>query len=268
MGDKTSIAWADHTWNPWMGCTRVSPGCANCYAERLTQRMGLRVWGPGADRVRTGAGVWSNPRRWNAQALRDGRRHRVFCGSLMDFFDEHPSVAGWREEALDVIRSTPYLDWLLLTKRVELVPGVLGVSGPSEVRLPENVWLGVSVESADYAWRIDMLRGVEAAVRFVSYEPALGPLGPVDLSGIDWLIYGGESGPGFRPDKVEWAREARALCLASGVAFFHKQRSGYRSGLGEELDGELVQEYPAGRRIRDVRMLCNLFGDEREGGDG
>lgn len=246
MGETTVIAWTDHTMNPAMGCTKVSAGCANCYAETLTTgRMGLRVWGPKAKRQVT-KGPWTDALRWNREALEAKRSARVFCASLCDWLEDHPTINGIRPRLLDLIRATPALDWQLLTKRperlVDELPADWGDGWP-------NVWLGTSIEDARVVDRARHLTQVPAVVHFVSYEPALGPLaGALDLADIEWVIYGGESGPGFRPENKQWARDMRDACSRAGTAFFHKQSAGHRTELGIELDGVIVREYPQERR--------------------
>jgi protein gp37 len=246
MAEETIIAWTSHTFNAWMGCQKVSPGCAHCYAETLTKnRMGLQLWGPTAPRQVTAAANWRKPIGWNREAQESGKRSMVFCGSLMDWAEDHPTAIATLQRLWQLIRVTPWLDWQLLTKRAERIaeslPADWGEGYP-------NVWLGVSIENMDYAHRAATLAKIRAAVRFISYEPALGPLGAMSLDGIDWLICGGESGPGYRPMPMEWSREMRDKCRAAGVAYFHKQSSGYRTELGTTLDGETVREYPTPRR--------------------
>jgi protein gp37 len=238
---KTGIAWCHHTFNIVWGCTRTSPGCMNCFAVLIARRGGLDVWGPGKPRKTLSAGYWAEPLQWDRRAAEAGKRRRVFCGSMCDVFEDHPNVNAQRERLWPLIRRTPHLDWLLLTKRPERI--ALG--------LPDdwgqgyaNVWLGVSIENNDYVWRADVLRGIPAVVRFVSYEPALGPLDGLDLAGLHWVICGGESGPGWRPIDPAWARAMRDRCRAAGLAFFFKQFAGPRPGTGELLDGVRVQEFP------------------------
>lgn len=244
MAVKTLIAWTDHTFNIAWGCTKISPGCANCYADGNASRWGHDVWG-GRPRRLFGAKHWAEPLKWQEAARRDGVRRRVFCSSMCDNFEDHPAIDAQRLKLWPLIRETPDLDWLLLTKRSERVaanlPGDWGDGWP-------NVWLGVSVENQDYVHRIDHLGEIPAAVRFVSGEPLLGPL---DLRGrinkIDWLIVGGESGPKHRPMPHEWARDLRDQCGAAGVSFFFKQSSAIRTEMGIELDGEVVREFPTPR---------------------
>lgn len=250
MADRTIIAWTDHTANFWMGCQKISPGCTHCYAEPLTEnRMGLHLWGPNSPRQPV-HGVWANARKWHREAQRNGSPHRVFCMSLGDFFEDHPMAAEIRPRAWALIRETPMLHWQILTKRADRIEACLpsGWGGGWE-----NVWLGVSIENAEYAARADHLRKIPAVVRFVSYEPALGPLAhALNLAGLDWLITGGESGHGFRPMNLQWARDMRDACRAKRVAFFFKQSSHRFTERGIQLDGEIVREYPIPRVPTEV----------------
>lgn len=242
MADKTIIAWTDHTFNVAWGCTKISPGCKNCYADTLSRRYGQAVWGPTNSRRTFGEKHWREPLAWAEQAKRDGRPHRVFTSSMCDVFEDHATIAAERERLWPLIRRTsPWLRWQILTKRADGLAANLPADWPLE-----NVWLGVSIESQEYAWRADELRALPAVVRFISYEPALGPL-RLDLRGIDWLIFGGESGPGYRPMDPQWARDIRDACRAAGVAFFYKQSAAYRTEMGTVLDGQSVKEYPRER---------------------
>jgi protein gp37 len=253
MAEETLIAWTSHTFNGWLGCTKVSAGCANCYAETLaTNRMGLNVWGPTATRKVTTT-PWQNARMWNRAAARAGVRRRVFCGSMMDWAEDHPVANRTRAAVWELVRECSWLDWQMLTKRPqrirECLPKDWGSGGYA------NVWLGTSVEDMRVAERVDHLRDIPAVVRFISYEPALGPLDDLDLTGIDWVIYGGESGPGHRAEDKEWARSMRRKCSETGAAFFHKQSAGYRTEMGIELDGKIVREYPTPRVARPAGSL-------------
>lgn len=246
MGRETAISWTDHTFNPWMGCTRVSEGCRNCYAADLvTGRMGLDLWGHAAPRQVT-KGPWREVERWDRAARANGVRRRVFCASLCDIFEDHPTANATRPRLWDLIRRLDGLDWQVLTKRPERIATCL----PSDWSAGwPHVWLGTTVEDLRVASRADHLRAVPAAVRFVSYEPALGPLDALDLTGLHWVIYGGESGPHRRPegtpdDPKAWARAMRDACRSTGIAFFHKQSSAARPGIGVELDGDVVHEFP------------------------
>lgn len=243
--DKTIIAWTDHTFNPWMGCVKVSDGCKNCYAEDLTKnRMGLALWGSNGTRQVTSPGNWKKPIVWNNAARAAGRTERVFCASLCDVFEDHPTANAARPRLWNLIRDTPNLEWQLLTKRPEniarfLPPRSWGVGGWP------NVWLGTSIEDNRVAHRAAELVKIPAVVHFVSYEPALGPLDDLDLTHIDWVIYGGESGARHRDEDKQWARAMRDRCSRSGVAFFHKQSAHRFTERGIELDGEIIRQYPS-----------------------
>lgn len=233
MAEKTGISWTDYTFNPWMGCEKVSPGCSHCYAETLTKnRMGLSVWGKNPRR-KTSAANWRKPLQWNKKTP----GAKVFCASLADVFEDKMELREWRVDFFSLVLATPRLTWQILTKR------------PEEVlryqHLPQNIWLGVSVENEDYLHRVDTLRQIPAKVRFISYEPALGPIAhKIDLTGIHWVIVGGESGPGYRPMDLQWARDMRDKCRREGVAFFFKQSAAPRNETGIELDGEVIHEFP------------------------
>lgn len=250
MADKTLIAWTDHTFNIAWGCVKISPGCANCYANDLSIRYGHNVWGPAktTERRTFGAKHWDEPLKWDRAAAKAGERHRVFCSSMCDVFEDHPAISAEREKLWELIGATPNLDWQLLTKRSERVGPNLPAGGVWD-RVRGRVWLGVSVENEDYVHRIDHIRHLDSAVRFVSYEPALGPIAhAADLTGIDWLIYGGESGVNYRPEDKQWARDIQSLCGESGTAFFHKQSAARFTERGIELDGKIVRQYPTPRR--------------------
>lgn len=254
MADETLIAWTDHTFNPWMGCLKISPGCKNCYAATMTKnRMGLDLWGPPETTTRQRTkGPWQHVKKWNNEALsgvpglRGAGPHLVFTGSLMDWAEDHPILDAVRSDMWNLIRQCQSLHFQLLTKRTDriekLLPEDWGDGYP-------NVWLGTSVENMDYAWRADILRRIPATVRFISYEPALGSLKGLDLIGIDWVIYGGESGAGYRPEDKQWARDMRDACAAERVAFFHKQSAAYRTEMGIELDGEIIRQFPTPRPV-------------------
>jgi len=244
---ETIIAWTDYTFNPWMGCTKVSAGCANCYAETLTKnRMGLSLWGKNTCRQVTKS-PWGNLKKWSREAekgvgvSKEKGIRLVFTGSLMDWAEDHKDLAEPRIRMWEEIRKYKNLVFQLLTKRPENIERFLPADWG---RGYNNVWLGTSIEDERVIERADHLRKIPTVTRFISYEPALGPLTKLDLNGIDWLIYGGESGPGFRPENKDWAREIMAKCRKSGTAFFHKQSSGFRTEMGIELDGKIIREYP------------------------
>lgn len=242
MGLDTAIAWTDHTINIAFGCQKISPGCKRCYAEGIVRKAGDNLWGPNSERRTFGDRYWDQARQWNDAAKAEGRVHRVFSSSMCDVFEDHPTITAEREKRLwPTIRKTPWLHWQLLTKRAERMrdnlPPDWGTGYP-------NVWLGVSVESQEYVSRVEILRTVPVhEVRFISYEPALGPIA-LDLSGIGWVICGGESGEGFRPMPHEWPRAIMAQCRAANVPFFFKQSAAPRTEMGIKLDGQIVREYP------------------------
>ena len=204
MGEVTRIAWTDHTFNPWIGCQRISPGCDNCYAERTARRRNWAEWGPGAERKITTPGTWKGPTAWNRKARVEGVRKLVFCASLADVMDPR-APEGAREDLFALIRATPMLTWQLLTKLPRnldrFLPEDWGEGYP-------NVWLGITAEDQlHYDRRWPVLARTPAAVRFISYEPALGELTLREHDERpDWVIWGGESGPGARPMEPAWAR--------------------------------------------------------------
>ena len=251
MGEKTLIAWTDATVNFLLGCSRVSQGCAKCYAATFaSNRMGKPQLWRGERQVTKGP--WLLARRLQREASAAGVRKRVFCGSMFDFFEAHPTNDATRPAMWDLIRACPNLDWQILTKRPERIAANLPADwGPDGW---PHVWLGTSIEDARVVERAAHLVAVPAVVRFVSYEPALGPLAEalapfLGPDKVGWVVYGGESGPGHRPEgTVEdpkcWARAMHAACAASGAAYFHKQSSAIRTEMGIELDGKIVREYP------------------------
>lgn len=239
---NSSISWTHHTFNPWIGCTKVSPGCANCYAEvdRSTCFLGVK-WGRGAPRHRTK--TCGDPLAHDRAAKRAGEIHRLFCASLADVFDPEVPMQ-WRSDLYDLIRKTRNLDWLLLTKRPSEINS-LGVP-------PDKVWLGTSVEDQYRAdERIPELLKIPAAIHFLSVEPLLEPVDLGGLHGIDWVIVGGESGPRLRPMKIEWARSLRDQCRAAGIAFFMKQLGGYpdkQESLDQFPEDLRIREFPRGAK--------------------
>ncbi|MGS1053384.1 phage Gp37/Gp68 family protein [Burkholderia glumae] len=251
MSQVTSIGWTDSTFNAWEGCTAVSPGCANCYAERRNRRFGggtATNWGPGAPRRRTAASTWAAPKRWNRGHAKffalHGRRRCVFCSSLSDVFDNEVP-AEWRRDLADLIIATPNLDWQLLTKRIGNADAMLADMFP--LGIPENVWIGATVvDQAEADRDIPKLLTIRASVRFLSIEPMLGhinlrrhlawpnhyglELPQLDRHrvGIDWVIAGGESGLLARSVHPGWIRSLRDQCAAAGIPFFFKQWGEWR----------------------------------------
>lgn len=260
MAENSKIVWTDHTFNPWEGCQKVGPGCDHCYAEARNTRFGGGVavnWGPGAPRRRTSAANWRKPLQWERDAAAflsaHGRRQRVFCASLADVFDN--AVPGeWRRDLFALIYATPHLDWLLLTKRVGNAHN-LAMAANWPLPWPRNVWLGATVVNQAEADRdIPKLLATPARMRFLSVEPMLGP---VDLTPwlhcyrklncdycdgrrINWVICGGESGPGARPMHPDWARSLRDQCAAAGVPFLFKQWGEWAPGSDRSWNGSAI----------------------------
>jgi len=251
MGDITKIEWTDSSFNPWIGCQHVSPGCDHCYAEAQNTFRKWAAggsWGPKAERRRTSDAYWRNPLRWNAGSkrfeLEHGHRHRVFCASLCDIFDNQVPDQ-WRRDLFCLIRATPRLVWQLLTKRPQNIGKMLP---PDWGTGYTNVWLGVTCEDqGHYEQRWPILARIPAVVRFVSYEPALGPLTPTPSNGLlpDWIICGGESGRGARMMDPAWARCLRDHCCDLGLHFFMKQMTG-KKPIPADL---LVRQFPIGEGL-------------------
>jgi protein gp37 len=254
MGANTRIEWADHTFNPWIGCTKVSPACDNCYAEARDIRFGLNRWGPHEPRQRTSRSNWRKPLVWNAEAARLGIRQSVFCASLADWLDNHPSISsGVHGDLWHLIAETTHLDWKLLTKR----PQNFGKMLPESYGMPEwgegwdNVQLGVSAENQkEYDRRVPILKNIPAKVRFISMEPLLSNIDCGDLSGIHQIITGGENARNCRHTDDDWLRSIRDQCAAQNVAYLHKQYGGpNRAAIkakGRMLDGVVHDGYPKG----------------------
>ncbi len=238
MGENSKIEWCDATFNPWIGCTKVSPACDNCYAVALATRYRWVKWGAGEPRKRTAQANWLKPIAWNKAAAAAGVRKRVFCASLADVFDAEVSD-DWRDELFAyVVMACPSLDFLMLTKRPQVAKKWVAEHG-----LPDNVWLGTTVENQTMAeLRIPILLSIPAKVRFLSCEPLLGELTmrPEWMLGLDWIICGGESGPGARMMQHWWARHLRDQCNAAGVHFFMKQMTA-KAPIPADL---LVREFP------------------------
>ena len=244
MGKATRIEWCDHSFNIVWGCQRVSPGCEHCYAEKIAERFGYPVWGPPKNTTRRAFGEahWREPVRWNTTAERAGVRRRVFCASMGDVFENHPTVTEQRRRLWPLIRATPNLDWLLLTKRPKLIDVALP---PDWGEGYPNVWLGTSIETRDYGERAEALMEVPARIRFLSLEPLLGPV-RIDWP-VDWVIAGGESGAECRPMDLNWVRSIRDDCDHLGIPFFLKQLGGHPKARGHGaalLDGRRHTAFP------------------------
>lgn len=240
MGENSKIEWTTHTFNPWIGCQKVSAGCDHCYAEALMDtRLGQVKWGPHGKRKRTSEANWKQPIKWDKAAKLAGRRDRVFCASLSDWLDNKVDQQ-WRLDLRDLIRQTPNLDWLLLTKRIENYAQFSPWRTP-----PKNVWLGVTAEDqSNYDRRWKILKDINAVVRFISYEPALGPITVIRDTGStnipDWIIMGGESGKETRMMEPAWAYGMKELCQKYEVPFFMKQMTN-KSPIPVDL---LVRQFP------------------------
>lgn len=245
MAENSKIEWTDHTFNPWRGCTKISAGCANCYAETLSKRnpATLGIWGDNGTRVVASESYWKQPLKWNREAAAAGERRRVFCASLADVFEDRADLIEPRRRLFDLINETPDLDWLLLTKRPEnvgrLFDDVRRHFGWDEDMSVMNIWLGTTVENQEQAdKRIPELLKIPARVRFLSCEPLLGPIqlgvsfvgGSFSLydygvpeSRFHWVIAGGESGTNARPMNPFWAHNLQWQCQKAGIPFHFKQ---------------------------------------------
>ena len=260
---KSKISWTDYTFNPWIGCTKVSAGCVNCYAERDNKhrQWNKAGWGKGVPRHRTSETNWKKPYHWNKLAKEKGVRYKVFCASLADLFDNEVPI-NWRTDALAVIDETENLDWLLLTKRPETVMENVLFSWTKS--WPEHVWMGVTTENQEQAnIRCNHLLNIQARIRFLSCEPLLScidfrraslnviykdksrPTYSGFIRQINWVIVGGESGKENRHMNPVWARDILEQCQESNTAFFMKQMSGNTKALREAIPEDLqIYEFP------------------------
>ncbi|HUT28392.1 MAG TPA: phage Gp37/Gp68 family protein [Sedimentisphaerales bacterium] len=248
MAQKSKIEWTESTWNPVTGCTKISIGCRHCYAERFALRLqaaGSRNYANGFQ-VTLHPHVLKMPLRWR-------QPRTIFVNSMSDLF--HRGVdSDFIRKVFAVMVEASHHRFQVLTKRSYRL---LQLS--AELPWPQNVWMGVTVENADYAFRIDHLRQTPAAIKFISFEPLLGPVPNVDLEGIDWVIVGGESGPGARPMQAEWATDIRDQCLAAGVPFFFKQWGGInKKKNGRTLDGRVWNQTPLKQESRYVSVGPHL----------
>lgn len=244
---NSSIEWTDHTFNPWWGCTKVSPACDHCYAETQAKKTGRQVWGTEVSRMITSLNNWRQPVKWNHEAEQDGVRRRVFCGSMCDVCENRPDLADARVQLAELIESTPNLDWLLLTKRPENFQHLF----PWGEDWPRNVWAGCTIEEQRYVNpRLKHLLRIPAVVRFISAEPLLGPL---DLSAwmdcddaypLDWIIAGGESGAGCRPSEPFWFADLQRQARLMGAAYHFKQYGNWAPGvpIGKRKTKEVIGE--------------------------
>lgn len=235
MGLKSSIEWTESTWNPVTGCTKLSPGCKHCYAERMAKRlhaMGQSNYANGFQ-LTLQEHALGLPLRWKKPQV-------IFVNSMSDLFHKDVPLA-YIQRVFDVMRRAHWHQFQVLTKRADRLEKV-----SPKLDWAPNVWMGVSVESEKYMFRIDHLRRTSAAIKFLSLEPLIGPLPGLNLASIDWAIAGGESGPGARPMDPVWVREIREACVAQQVPFFFKQWGGVQKHrYGRELDGRTWDEMPA-----------------------
>ncbi|MFL0806709.1 MAG: phage Gp37/Gp68 family protein [Oceanobacter sp.] len=285
MVADTKIEWADHTFNPWVGCTKVGPGCDNCYAEAQNKRFKGGNWGVNADRRLTSDANWKQPVRWNNKAEEPGIRPRVFVASMADVFDKEVPPS-WRQRLWQLIVDTPNLDWLIVTKRIGNAPKML----PSDWldSMPENIWIGATVTNQEEADRdIPKLVRLPAKVRFLSMEPLLGSVNLGGLSAnagilgtlqyncltppkneppyfihrhINWVIVGGESGPNARPMHPDWAMAIKRQCKIAEIPFFFKQ-------WGEWLPTKFVDTEEQMNKCR-VTAYLNNYGQIHDGSQG
>lgn len=259
---ESKIEWTDFTFNGWIGCTRVSPGCENCYAAAQDKFRGWTAegWGAGKPRRRTSESNWKQPLRWNKVAIATGVRARVFCSSLADVFDnEAPDE--WRADLAKLILSTPMLDWQLLTKRIGNAARMM--QGMFPTGTPNNVWLGATIVNREELLRDGpKLKAAPARVRFWSAEPLLEDLGALPGELIpDWIIIGGESGPKARPMDLAWAKSLLKQCEAAGARVFMKQLGAKPHQAGEAYGkssgkGAVMIEWPRPLRIREMPVVA------------
>ena len=274
MAKDSAIEWTHHTFNPWWGCTKVSPGCKHCYAEAWAKRVGQNVWGASAVRREPSDAYWRQPVAWNAAASRTGKRARVFCASMADVFEDRRDLDVRRERLWRLIDTTPHLDWLLLTKRPQNVARL----APYGMSWPANVWLGATAENQRWLdKRMSEFATLHAKILFLSCEPLLGALdlrpwiaaaraGKARL--VHWVIAGGESGPHARPPSPEWFTALRDQCREAGIAFHFKQWgnwkpvsprhvNGYKAktlflSTGDKITVANMGKHKAGRRLEGV----------------
>ena len=249
MANNSPIEWTEATWNPVAGCTVISPGCTNCYAMRLARRlelMGQQKYA-GTTRMSGGKAKWNGKIKLDLNSLEIPKKwtsgRTIFVNSMSDLFHEKIPLEFIQAVFATMVQAKQHT-FQILTKRADRVAGLSG-----HLPWPENVWMGVSVESAEYISRINSLRETKAAVKFLSLEPLLGPLDGLNLQGIDWAIAGGESGPAARPVNPDWVRSIRNQCVAANVAFHFKQWGGTnKKKSGRVLDGRTWDEQPKQRQ--------------------
>ncbi len=234
MATKSSIEWTESTWNPLTGCTKISPGCKHCYAERMAKRLHAM----GQPNYANGFKLTLHPQSLEIP-LGWKKPQMIFVNSMSDLFHKDVPV-DFIQQVFDVMRRADWHRFQVLTKRAERL-----LELDSQIEWPSNVWMGVSVENKDYKYRIDLLRQTHAKIKFLSLEPLLGPLSHLNLKGINWVIVGGESGPGARPVLEEWIIDIRDQCKAEHVPFFFKQWGGVqKKRAGRLLQGAIYSQMP------------------------
>jgi protein gp37 len=235
MAANSSIEWTDATWNPVTGCDKISTGCKNCYAAIMAKRLQLM----GSPKYRNAFKLTLHPEELT-RPLHWRKPQRVFVNSMSDLLHQEVPLT-FIQNVFDTMARASWHTFLILTKRADRLAEV-----EQELAWMPNIWMGVSVENADMKWRIDALRQTGAHIKFLSLEPLLGPLGDLDLTGIDWVIVGGESGPGARPMESAWVTEIRDQCIEKAVPFFFKQWGGVRKKrTGRLLEGREWNGMPA-----------------------
>jgi protein gp37 len=280
---NTKIEWSHNTFNPWWGCTKVSPACDHCYAATFAgrhTRSDDELWGKEAVRLISSDEYWDEPLRWNARAVKTGVRERVFCGSMCDVMERRPDLDEPRQRLYKLIEATPNLDWLLLTKRPQEFAKFLPKAWLAKPR--PNVWLMTTCESQEYVWRIEALVKVPAVVHGISVEPMLSPIILPDeflkLGSSAWVIAGGESGnrKTLRPTPIEWFRDIRDQCQRAHVAFFFKQWGEHVNliKIGKKKAGRLLDErewnefpYPLSEDYVQKREEILYFGQRELGAE-
>ena len=256
MAKNSRIEWTDHTFNPWWGCVKVSPACEHCYAETWAKRLGKNIWGKRADRRFLSDNNWLQPLKWNADANAKGQRARVFCASMADVFEDRRDLDDERQRLFKMISNTHSLDWLLLTKRTDMIQTL----APWGASWPDNVWIGTTVEDQRRAnERLPLLAKIPAVVRFISAEPLLGPLNLEPwLENLDWVILGGESGAKSRPSNPKWFNDVVNQCVSAGVAVHFKQWGDW--GPYDEVVPPIGRSMQFGNGINMIRTGKKLAG--------
>jgi protein gp37 len=270
--ENSKIEWTDHTFNPWWGCVKVSPGCKYCYAEALDNRWKGGNWGPNSPRRMMGEKYWAQPLKWNDEAAKLGIKKKVFCASMADIFEDNVAIYESRTRLFKLIENTPHLTWQLLTKRPENIIRFLPVKW-SATTLPDNVWIGTTCENQQEAnVRIPHLLKVQSRIKFISCEPLLGPIMFKDVPGFNrigldlsewWVIVGGESGASARPVHPDWIRSIIQQCETAHVPVFFKQWGEYREAIfpaeGVGMSHKLWVK-PDGTHTTAVYEPRNLYG--------